>query len=561
MFIPMTRIEMEKLGWDELDVILVTGDAYIDTYFDGTAVIGKHLITHGFKVGVISQPDIEMDADILRLGEPRLFWGVSAGIMDSMVANYTASGLKRKNDDLTPGGINNRRPDRAVLKYTNLIKRFSKTKVPVVIGGVEASLRRFAHYDFKTDKIRGSVLSDSKADILVFGMGEKPILKIAENLKNGFETQDISGTCYMTNEIPETGEELPSFEDCAQNKDSFIKMTSVFMQSMRKRTKLFQKQGQRYIVQNPPSDHFTTDELDDIHEMDFERSVHPECLKSGEVRAIETIRNSVSTHRGCFGTCTFCSIAAHQGSEVVSRSEGSIIREVQKLAGKKGFNGVISDLGGPTANMYGMDFIRAQKGHCISRDCLYPDVCKKVEPDHSKQLSLLRKVRETKGVKHVFVSSGIRYDLIVADQKHGMEYLEEIVEHHISGQMKIAPEHTEPQILSLMKKPSKEVLLEFSKMFEKAVKKSGKKTFLTYYLIAAFPGSELEHQKKLKDFISRNLRITPEQVQIFTPTPSTEATMMYWTEKTSDGIPIFVEKGFKGRRKQKDIVTGTSRNN
>ena len=556
MFIPMTRKEMEKLGWDELDVILVTGDAYIDLYFDGTAVIGKYLIKHGFRVGVVSQPDIETDADILCLREPCLFWGVSAGIMDSMVANYTASGLKRKKDDLTPGGINNRRPDRAVLKYTNLIKRFSKKKAPVVIGGVEASLRRFSHYDFKTDKIRGSVLSDSKADILVFGMGEKPILEIAENLKNGFETHDISGTCYMTNQIPEEVEELPSFEDCAKNKDSFIKMTSVFMQSMRKRTKLFQKQGSRFVVQNPPAEHFSTQELDDIHEMDFERMVHPECLKNGEVRAIETIKNSVVTHRGCFGTCTFCSIAAHQGSEVVSRSEDSILREVEKLTEKKDFNGVISDLGGPTANMYGMDFIRAQKGHCVSRDCLYPNVCKKVAPDHSKQLSLLRKVREIKGVKHVFVASGIRYDLIVADKLHGKEYLEEIVRYHISGQMKIAPEHTEPSILSLMKKPSKEVLLEFSKMFEKAVKESGKKTFLTYYLIAAFPGSDFEHQKKLKDFISRNLRVTPEQVQIFTPTPSTEATMMYWTERTIDGVPIFVEKGWKNRRKQKDIVTG-----
>jgi len=551
---------MERLGWNELDVILVTGDAYIDSYFDGTAVIGKYLIKHGFKVGVISQPDIETDADILRLGEPRLFWGVSAGIMDSMVANYTASGLKRKKDDLTPGGINNRRPDRAVLKYTNLIKRFSKEKKPIVLGGVEASLRRFAHYDFKTDKIRGSILADSKADILVFGMGEKTILNIANAFKNDLGTR-VSGTCYLTNERPETGEELPTFEESKSEKAAFVKMTKIFMQSMRERKVVFQKMGQRYVVQNPPSDHFSAEELDDIHEMDFERAVHPDCLKKGEVRAIETIRNSVVTHRGCFGTCSFCSIAAHQGSEVISRSEESILREIKKLASKKGFNGVISDLGGPTSNMYGMDFIRAQKGHCVSRDCLYPDVCKKVAPDHSKQLSLLRKVRQIKGVKRVFLSSGIRYDLIVADKKHGMKYLEEIVTHHISGQMKIAPEHTEPQILSLMKKPSKEVLMEFSKMFDQAVKNLEKKIFLTYYLIAAFPGSGLEQQKELKRFISGTLRITPEQVQIFTPTPSTEATMMYWTERTVDGVPIFVEKGFKGRRKQKEIVTGTNRNN
>lgn len=556
MFLPMTRKEMLKLGWGELDVILVTGDAYIDSYFDGTAVIGKYLVKHGFKVGVISQPDIENDRDILSLGEPKLFWGVSAGIMDSMVANYTASGLKRKKDDLTPGGINNRRPDRAVLKYTNLIKRFSKEKKPVVIGGVEASLRRFAHYDFKTDKIRGSILADSKADILVFGMAEKTVLEVAQRLKGEVETNDIPGTCCLANKLPENGDELPPFEKCKDDKDAFIDMTQIFMKAMREKTPVFQKQGQRYIVQNPPSEHFSTEELDTVHEMDFERAVHPECLKKGEVRAIETIRNSVVTHRGCFGSCSFCSIAAHQGSDVISRSEGSILREVKKLASKKGFNGVISDLGGPTANMYGMDVVRGAVGHCFSRDCLYPDVCKKVRPDHSRQLSLLRKVRQIKGVKRVFVASGIRYDLIVADKKHGMEYLEEIVKHHISGQMKIAPEHTEPDVLSLMRKPSKEVLMEFSRMFEKAVKNSGKKIFLTYYLISAFPGSGFEQQKKLKDFISRNLRITPEQVQIFTPTPGTLATMMYFAEKTSDKIPIFVEKGFKNRRKQKEIVTG-----
>ena len=560
MFIPMTRSEMEKLGWDELDVILVTGDAYIDSYFDGTAVIGKYLIKHGFKVGIVSQPNIENDVDIMCMGEPKLFWGVSAGIMDSMVANYTASGLKRKKDDLTPGGINNRRPDRAVIKYTNLIKRFSQRKVPVVIGGVEASLRRFVHYDFKTDKLRGSILADSKADILVFGMGEKTILEIARSLENGEKTDSIPGTCHMTNELPEAGYELPPFEKCKSDKDAFIDMTQIFMKAMREKTSVFQKQGQRYIVQNPSSEHFTTEELDDIHEMNFERKIHPGCLKKGDVRAIETIRNSVVTHRGCFGTCSFCSIAAHQGGNVVSRSEASIFREVKKLASQKGFNGVISDLGGPTANMYGMDIVRGKNGHCYSRDCLYPDICAKVAPDHSKQLSLLREVRKVKGIKRVFVSSGIRYDLIVADKKHGMEYLEEIVKYHISGQMKIAPEHTEPDVLSLMKKPSKEVLIEFSRMFEKAVKNSGKKIFLTYYLIAAFPGSGFEQQKKLKNFISRNLHITPEQVQIFTPTPGTLATMMYWTEKTLDGIPIFVEKGFKNRRKQKEIVTGTHRN-
>jgi radical SAM superfamily enzyme YgiQ (UPF0313 family) len=537
MYIPTTKEEMIQLGWDQCDVIFVSGDTYIDTYFDGCALLGKCLIKQGFRVGIISQPDIDSDSDIKRLGIPSLFWGVSGGAMDSMVANYTALGLKRKEDDLTPGGINNRRPDRAVMRYVNLIQRSFQEKKPVVIGGIEASLRRFAHYDFHTDKIRGSILADSKADILVYGMGERAVLEIAKKLKAKEALDDIQGTCRMSKDVPEGFIELPPSEECAKSKDSFLQMSQLFFEACRKQTGLAQKQGERFVVQYPSSVPLTSKELDEIHELEFVREVHPMYAELGTVKAIETIRNSVLAHRGCFGNCAFCSISAHQGTRIISRSEDSILREIEKLASKPGFNGVISDIGGPTANMYGFDSVK----------------------DHSKQISLLRKLRKIKGIKHIFISSGIRHDFIVTDKKYGAEYLKEIVENHISGQMKIAPEHTIASVTRLMKKPDGEMLIKFKKMFDEAVAKTGKSLFLTYYFIAAYPGCSEKEQVELKKFISKYLKINPRQVQIFTPTPSTEATMLYWTEKETSGCPLFVEKSFKGKKRQKEIVVSRRR--
>ncbi len=537
MFIPTTKKEMNSLNWDRCDIIFVSGDAYIDTYFDGCALLGKYLISKGFKVGIISQPDVNSDDDITRLGVPSLFWGVSGGAMDSMVANYTASGLKRKEDDLTPGGINNRRPDRAVMRYVNLIQRSFKEKKPVVIGGVEASLRRFAHYDFHTDKIRGSILADSKADVLVYGMGERAVLEISQKLQANENIDNIDGTCRMGRDVPDGFIELPRFEECAASKDSFLEMSQLFFEACRKQTGVAQKQGKRFVIQYPPSKLLSSKELDEIHELEFMREVHPFHAALGEVKAVETIRNSVLTHRGCFGNCAFCSISAHQGVRITSRSEDSIKREIEKMASKPGFKGVISDLGGPTANMYGYDLVK----------------------DHSKQLSLLRKLRKIEGVKHIFISSGIRHDLIVTDKQYGMEYLREIVENHISGQMKIAPEHTIESVTRLMRKPDGEMLIKFKKMFDEAVSKSSKTLFLTYYFIAAYPGCSEKEQVELKKFILKYLKINPRQVQIFTPTPSTEATMLYWTEKESCGNPIFVEKSFKGKKRQKEIVTARNR--
>lgn len=555
MFIPTTKEELNRLGWEKCDIIFVSGDAYIDTYFDGCAILGKYLIKHGFRVGIIAQPDINSAADISRLGVPELFWGVSGGAMDSMVANYTSSGLRRKEDDLTPGGINNKRPDRAVLKYVNLIQRTFTEKKPITIGGIEASLRRFAHYDSHTDKIRGSILADSKADILVFGMGERANLELANAIKNGKNIEQIRGICYMAKEAPADFVKLPDFEECAASKDKFLEMSKLFFNSCKLKKGIVQKQAGRFIVQNPPAIPLTTAELDEIHELDFERAIHPYYAAMGEVRALDTIKSSVLTHRGCFGACSFCAITAHQGADIISRSEESIIREITKMASKPGFNGIIGDLGGPTANMYGMDFVKGENGHCALKECLFPKVCDKLPVDHSRQIALFKRVRKIKNIKHVFISSGIRYDLILADKVHGQEYLNEILTHHISGQMKIAPEHIIKDVTDLMNKPDGRNLKEFKELFDRTVRKLKSPLFLTYYFIAAFPGCTERHQTEAKKFISSILKTNPKQVQIFTPTPSTEATALYWTEKDFDGKKIFVEKNFKGRKRQKEIIT------
>ena len=555
MFIPTTKKELDALGWEKCDIIFISGDAYIDTYFDGCALLGKYLIKHGFRVGIISQPDINSPDDISRLGVPELFWGVSGGAMDSMVANYTSLGLRRKEDDLTPGGINNKRPDRAVLKYVNLIQRTFTEKKLITIGGIEASLRRFAHYDSHTDKIRGSILADSKADILVFGMGERANLELAETLKNGGNIEEIRGICRMAKNAPEGFVQLPDFEECAASKDKFLEMSKLFFNSCKLKKGIFQKQAGRFVVQNPPARPLTSAELDEIHELDFERKVHPYYAAMGEVRALDTIKTSVLTHRGCFGACSFCSITAHQGANIISRSEESIIREITKMAKQPDFNGVISDLGGPTANMYGMDFVKGENGHCALRECLFPKVCDKLPLDHSRQIALLKRVRKIKNIKHIFISSGIRYDLILADKVHGVEYLTEILTHHISGQMKIAPEHIIKEVTDLMNKPDGRNLKEFKELFDRTVRKLKSPLFLTYYFIAAFPGCTERDQIEAKKFISSILKTNPKQVQIFTPTPSTEATALYWTEKSFDGKKIFVEKNFSKRKRQKEIIT------
>ena len=573
MFIPTTADELKKLGWTRLDVIIVSGDTYIDSYYDGAALIGKILINAGYKVGIIAQPDIDTDTDIIRLGEPALFWGVTGGCVDSMVANYTALKKKKRSDDLTPGGENNKRPDRAVIAYCNLIKKYFKSSKPIVIGGVEASLRRIAHYDYWDDSVRRSVLFDSKANVLVYGMADRAITELAEKIKNGENMQSVRGLCYISKEKPEIFIdkkknkrieyiELPSFEAVKTDKNKFIQMFHEFYKNNDplNANGLIQKHGDRYLVQNPPSYHLTSSELDIIYEMDFERDVHPYYKRMGKVTALDTIKFSITSQRGCYGECNFCSITVHQGRIVISRSEGSILKEAEKLTKLKGFKGYISDIGGPTANMYGNSCKKQMKtGSCKDKRCLSPDRCVLMDINHDKQINLLKKLRQIHSIKKVFIGSGLRYDLVVEDLKSGEKYLSDIITHHISGQMKIAPEHSTDKVLKLMAKPTGSTLSRFIRKFYEINKKTGLKQYLTYYFIAAHPGCEYEDMEELSKFISKEIKFDPEQVQVFTPTPSTYSTLMYYTGTDPfTNKTIFVETGLKEKRKQKDAIMSTS---
>ena len=565
MFLPTTKKEIEKLGWEKLDIIIITGDTYIDSSYIGAAIIGKVLLNAGYKVGIIAQPDLNSEKDITRLGEPSLFWGVTGGSVDSMVANYTALRKKRRSDDFTPGGVNNRRPDRAVIAYSNLIRRYYKNTSPIVLGGIEASLRRIAHYDFWSDKIRKSILFDAKADYLIYGMGEKATLTLAERFKTQKTPYDLPGICYIAKSKPEDALELPSFEKVTSDKQSFIKMFHEFYNNNDPITavKLAQQQDTRFLVQNPSAAYLNQQELDKTYNLDFEQDVHPFYKKHGKVKTLETIRFSITGHRGCYGECNFCAIAMHQGRTVRWRSENSILKEVQTFLKDSSFKGIISDMGGPTGNMYGFECSKKlEKGSCTKKSCIFPQTCSLLNPDHSKQLKLLNKIRNIKGVKKIFIASGIRYDLILDDKKYGKKYLQEILKHHISGQMKIAPEHTENEVLKLMRKPSKEVLISFKSLFDKISEtlnrknEKNKKQFLTYYLIAAHPGCSEEHMRNLKSFTGKHLKINPEQVQVFTPTPSTYSSLMYYTGiDPFSGKKIFVEKKDGAKNRQKATIT------
>ena len=566
MFLPTTMEEVRKLGWDSLDIILVSGDTYIDSSYNGSALIGKWLYKHGFKVGIIAQPDINSDKDIKRLGEANLYWAVSAGCVDSMVANYTATKKKRKSDDFTPGGENIRRPDRASIIYTNLIKRFFKNgNAPVVLGGIEASLRRITHYDYWSNNLRRPLIFDAKADILSYGMGEKSMLALAQALKGGREWRNIRGLSYIAKEKKDSYLELPSFDECVKDKREFVKAFDIFYHNCDPITAkgLCQLCGDRYLIQNPPSENFTSEELDSIYSMDFERDVHPYYKAMGEVRALDTIRTSVTTHRGCYGECNFCAIAIHQGRTVISRSQDSIVEEVKEIASAPKFKGYIADVGGPTANMYAIECSKKLKlGACQDKRCLYPHKCPALKIDHNSQIELLDKLKNIDKIKKIFIASGIRYDMILDDKRNGQMYLEEIIKDHVSGQMKIAPEHTEDKVLALMGKQGKAPLKEFKEKFYKINSKLGKKQFLTYYLIAAHPGCDEKDMLDLRRFASSELRINPEQVQVFTPTPSTYSTLMYYTEMDPfTNKKLFVEKDNGKKQKQKDILIPRENNN
>lgn len=570
-FLPVSLGEMRKLGWSQADVILVSGDAYVDTPYSGVAVIGQVLAKAGYRVAILSQPDMQDPNAFRALGEPKLFWGVSPGCVDSMVANYTAAGKRRRQDDFTPGGENNRRPDRAALAYSNAIRAAWKPCRPIILGGVEASLRRIAHYDFWSDKVRRPLVCDAKADALCYGMGERAMLAFAAAIRDGTDWHAIPGLCWMAGEKgftpPEGAVELPGFAEVSANtpegKRAFAKAFRLFQENqdaVRGRP-LVQKVDNRWLVHNRPSPPLEQDELDAVHDIPWMLDAPPSIRAQGAIRALDTIRFSVTTHRGCYGDCRFCAITVHQGRRIVSRSARSIVDEVRGFTRNPKFRGTVADVGGPTANMYGFDCDRkAKSGACANRDCLFPRVCPALRPDHRPQLELLRKVREVPGVRHVFVASGIRPDLIAADRACGDEYIATLAKHHVSGQLKLAPEHVVTKVLACMGKPDVGDLLAFKRKFDAASRRLGRKQFLTYYFIAAHPGCTENDMRELKRFAERELNLRPEQVQIFTPTPLTAATCMYYTGlDPATGQPVYVARGLGEKQRQKDLLTGGNR--
>jgi uncharacterized radical SAM protein YgiQ len=564
-FLPTTAREMRALGWDRPDVILITGDTYVDSPYIGVAVIGRVLADAGYRVGIIAQPDVENTRDIARLGEPALFWGVAGGSVDSLVANRTALGKPRRQDDLTPGGRNDRRPDRAVIVYANLIRRRFKQTRPIVLGGIEASLRRISHYDAWSDRVRRSILFDAKADVLVYGMGEKSILEIARAVAQKSDVRSIRGICYISPQFPPPCEAfpapdvvLPAHARAAADEDAFTDMFRTFYTHTDPRSarRLIQQQDTRYLVHNPPAEPLTPAALDRVYELPYTYDVHPFYAAQGAVKALETIRFALTTHRGCYGECRFCAITVHQGRQVVSRSQESLLREAERFTRHTGFRGIITDVGGPTANMYGFECRRkTSKGACPHKGCLFPRTCEQLPVSHRPQLELLQALRRMPGVRKVFVRSGLRHDLVLADRRRGRQYLQTLLQYHVSGQLKIAPEHVAEEVLKAMGKPGPGSLEAFLELFRQVDAELAAKAFLTYYLMAAHPGCTLAHMQALRKFALRKLRLLPEQVQIFTPTPSTYSTLMYHTRKDPfTGTCLFVERNSRRKQAQKETV-------
>ncbi|HTY13808.1 MAG TPA: YgiQ family radical SAM protein [Candidatus Omnitrophota bacterium] len=537
-FLPTTKADLDRRNIEQLDIIIVSGDAYIDHPSFGPVLIARYLESHGFAVGIIAQPDIKKDDDFLRLGRPRLFFGVTAGNLDSMVANYTADKKIRRDDMYSPDGEAGHRPDRATIVYTNRIKQLFPG-VPVVLGGVEASLRRFAHYDYWDDKVRRALIFDAKADYLVYGMAEKGILKLAESLEQK-AANGVPNLAIIEKDISKYKDALilPGYEDVAADKKKYAEAFKLYYLEGRKkdpRTIIQPCQG-RYLVVSPP-ENLTGKELDSIFTLPFMRAPHP-MYKGKKLPAWGFVKFSTVSHRGCFGGCSFCAISQHQGKYIASRSLDSIKKEIKEVIVKQpDFKGSILDVGGPTANMFGMSCSR--EGGCTRASCIHPTVCPDLNSSLKPSLELLRQVRGIPGVKHLFIGSGIRYDLALRDE----EYLDELVRYHVGGQLSVAPEHICEEVLLMMGKPKIEKFLEFKDKFEKLLKKHDRKYFLVPYFIASHPGSTLNHALELALFMKKNgIRI--EQVQNFTPTPMTVSTCMYYTGLDPfTGKPVHVPKG------------------
>lgn len=533
-YLPISRKDMKKRGWDQCDFVFIIGDAYVDHPSFGPAIISRLLEAHGYKVGIISQPDWKDSSSVALLGEPRLGFLVCSGNMDSMVNHYTVNKKKRKTDAYTPGGVTGKRPDYAAVVYCNLIRQTFK-KSPIIIGGIEASLRRLSHYDYWSDKVKRSILIDSGADIISYGMGEHSIIEIADSLNSGIEVSDITyikGTAYRAKTLDNLYDyiELPDFDAVVSDKKTYAesfytqyKNTDPFSA----KTLVEKYKEKMYVVQNPPALPLTRDELDDVYGYPYMRGYHPSYEKAGGIPALSEIKFSLTSNRGCFGGCSFCALTFHQGRIVQSRSHESIIEEAVEMTHDSDFKGNIHDVGGPTANFRNPSCEKQMtKGVCINKQCLFPTVCKSLKVDHKDYVSLLRKLRSIPKVKKVFVRSGIRFDYVCADTDD--TFLRELCEHHISGQLRVAPEHISDSVLQKMGKPSNKIYNEFVDRFNTINKKAGKEQFIVPYLMSSHPGSTMKEAIELAEYI-RDMGYMPEQVQDFYPTPSTISTCMYYT--------------------------------
>lgn len=556
-FLPVTKEEMEARGIWQPDFVYICGDAYVDHPSFGAAIITRLLESRGYSVGMIAQPDWRKKESIAVFGKPRLGFLVSAGNMDSMVNHYTVAKKHRKQDAYSPGGKMGLRPDRAVTVYSNLIRQTYK-HTPIILGGIEASLRRLAHYDYWSDGMKRSVLMDAGADLISYGMGEHSILEIAEALDKGFPVSSITfipGTVYKTKEMPK-GELLPSYEQLCENKkayaDSFriqYENTDAFSGKV-----LIEDYGNRgYVVQNPPAKPLSQKEMDEVYALPYARTYHPMYEKQGKIPAIEEIKFSITSNRGCFGGCNFCALTFHQGRIVQTRSHASIIEEAKSYVTEKDFKGYIHDVGGPTADFRHPACKKQEtKGVCTNRQCLFPKPCKNLNTDHKDYLELLRKLRNISGVKKVFIRSGIRFDYVNADTSSA--FLDELAKYHVSGQLRVAPEHVSDEVLYYMGKPEHAVYQQFLKKFEKANARSGKKQYVVPYLMSSHPGCTITEAVKLAEYV-RDMGFMPEQVQDFYPTPSTMSTCMYYTGiDPRTGKKVYVPKTSKEKAMQRALL-------
>ena len=539
-YLPISKNDIIDRGWTELDFIIVTGDAYVDHHSFGTAIISRVLENEGYKVGIIAQPDWKDTEDFKRLGKPRLGFLVNAGNMDSMVNHYTVSKKIREKDMYSPGGKMGLRPDRATIVYCNRIREAYKG-IPIVIGGIEASLRRFAHYDYWSDKVRKSMLIDSGADLLIFGMGEKQVVNIANKLNENIDIKEITqvpGTCYVTEDIKNIGDfvEIASYKEVCNDKKKYAEAFKIQYdeQDPVRGGVIVQKHTNKYLVQNKPEMPLTREELDAVYSLPYEKNYHPIYEKLGGIPAIEEVQFSLVSSRGCFGSCAFCAITFHQGRIVQSRSEDSILEEAKEITKLKDFKGYIHDVGGPTANFRQPACDKQLKvGACKDKQCLHPSPCKNLNVDHMEYLNVLRKLRELPNIKKVFVRSGLRYDYIMADKND--TFFNELIKYHVSGNLKVAPEHVSHKVLKFMGKPAGKTYDKFREKFYKATEKIEKKQYLIPYLMSSHPGCTINSAVELAEYL-RDTNYQPEQVQDFYPTPGTPSTTMFYTGLDPDTL-------------------------